>query len=391
MNKKDCESSFQKYWHENQEQIIWNAWITKYSAYINPDFVQQNTHLFNQNQLDIVAGPSSADSLNLETITSDTVSLNTKNLDTKNLDSTFDDTTNDVNFDDGCLETERAENKSSKTEPQYFKFFGLDKKDSTDKKDTSFTFKKEPILPLDKKDTIFSKDFLKDPIFPKDPNFPRDPIFTKDPVFTRDPIFPKDPVFSKDTIFPRDPDSLAKLDINELNFRLLKIDENEVLNEVEYQKKAEIAQKNHMLIRNLSGSDSTDRLNLDISEGWNPLSPASAELENETERLLNSRCGSHASSSVRTVDSLTNVTRMTVSSIDLSDSSKTTDSISSVSSVQSSLSSSSSDDADENPDHDQHWTYLWKKNYEEEYREHYRRFVARFNGEDACAEESGEG
>lgn len=139
--------------------------------------------------------------------------------------------------------------------------------------------------------------------------------------------------------------------------------------------KQDLASKNRMLIRNLSGSDSYDKLHTDISEGWNPLSPASVEYETEAaERLLSSRCGSHASSSHRTVDSMTNVTRMTISSIDLSQSSKSSDSFSSVSSVQTSFSSSSSEDI-EDTDFGQQWNVLWKKHYEEEYLKQYNKFI----------------
>lgn len=122
------------------------------------------------------------------------------------------------------------------------------------------------------------------------------------------------------------------------------------------------------LRRELSGSD--EKLFTEVSEGWNPLSPLSIDCETEAERLLSSRCGSHASSSVRTVDSMTNVTRMTVSSLDFSASSS--DSFSSVSSVQSSLSSEESEE-----DYHQ-WNILWKKHYEEEYLAQYNKFVATF-------------
>lgn len=136
----------------------------------------------------------------------------------------------------------------------------------------------------------------------------------------------------------------------------------------------ELVSKNRMLVRNLSGSDSYDKLHTEISEGWNPLSPASVDCETEAERLLSSRCGSYASSSHRTVDSMTNVTRMTVSSIDLSQSCKSSDSFSSVSSVQTSSSSSSSEEI-EDTDYEQQWNVLWKKHYEEEYLKHYDKFV----------------
>lgn len=57
-------------------------------------------------------------------------------------------------------------------------------------------------------------------------------------------------------------------------------------------KSGEIAAKNDqkprgVLNRDLSGSD--EKLGNDVSEGWNPLSPASVDCETEVERLLSSR------------------------------------------------------------------------------------------------------
>lgn len=140
----------------------------------------------------------------------------------------------------------------------------------------------------------------------------------------------------------------------------------------------EITQRNQMLVRNLSGSDSYDKLNNVQSEGWNQLSPTSNEIETENERLLNSRCGSVASSTAKTfatTDSMTNVTHMTVSSVDLSVSSKNSESLSSpLSSIQSS-DQSSSDEPEESMDSDQYWHNLWKNHYEEQYKENYNKFM----------------
>lgn len=243
-SRSECDIAFLKFWHDNQEQIIINSWIAQYSAYINPDFMQQNPHLFNSSQSgENKAGPSSV------------------------------------------WQVEASEKARA--------------------------------------------------------------------------------------------DPPAKSETTEFAFTLSKIQENEILTDIDHQKRTEVTHRNQMLVRNLSGSESMDRLNTEISaEGWNMLQTPVTELDNETERLLNSRCGSHASSSVRTVDSLTNVTRMTVSSIDFNDSSKTSDSISSVSSVQSSLSSSSSEDIEDNLDYDQQWQYLWKKNYEEQYNAEYNKFIS---------------
>lgn len=162
-------------------------------------------------------------------------------------------------------------------------------------------------------------------------------------------------------------------DIEQVNAdsNLETIDERFILSDNSSSEKQEISCKNRMLIRNLSGSDSYDKLHTEISEGWNPLSPASVEYEAEAERLLSSRCGSHASSSHRTVDSMTNVTRMTVSSFDFSQSS---DSFSSVSSVQTSSNSSTSEEI-EDADFEQQWNVLWKKHYEEEYLQNYNKFM----------------
>ncbi|VEN45917.1 unnamed protein product [Callosobruchus maculatus] len=132
--------------------------------------------------------------------------------------------------------------------------------------------------------------------------------------------------------------------------------------------KKENGHKNLTLLRNLSVSD--EKLFTEISDGWNPLSPLSVEGETEAERLLSSRCGSHASGSVRTVDSMTNVTRMTVSSIDLSNSTSSSDSFSSVSSVSSSVASEESEE-----DYQCQWNVLWKKHYEEEYLRQYNKFI----------------
>ncbi|KAB0796146.1 hypothetical protein PPYR_10207 [Photinus pyralis] len=138
--------------------------------------------------------------------------------------------------------------------------------------------------------------------------------------------------------------------------------------------KHEVIEKNRMLVRNLSGSESYDKLNRE-GEGWNPLSPLSNDYETEIERLITSRCDSHTGSSSRTVDSMTNVTRMTVSSIDLSESSKSSESFSSVSSVQSSLTSTSSEEVDDTATHEHEWNDLWAHHYEQEYYEHYKKFA----------------
>ncbi|GLV34654.1 Trimethylguanosine synthase 1 [Carabus blaptoides fortunei] len=147
-------------------------------------------------------------------------------------------------------------------------------------------------------------------------------------------------------------------------------------------KKQDVAFKNQMLIRNLSGSDSYEKLSCAQVEGWNQLSPVSVDCETEIERLLGSRCGSVASSTARTVgttDSMTNVTRMTVSSVDLSDSSKSSESMPSpISSIQSS-DQSSSEEVEDTMDSDQYWQELWKDHYEKQYLESYNLFMSMRN------------
>lgn len=146
------------------------------------------------------------------------------------------------------------------------------------------------------------------------------------------------------------------------------------MTEIPEHRTNEVRERNRMLIRNLSYSDSYDKLNREI-EGWNPLSPVSNDCETEAERLLSSRCASRTGSSARTIDSMTNVTHLTVSSFDLSESSKNSDSFSSVSSIQSSITSTSSEEADDTADYEQQWNILWTKHYEQEYLEHYKRFI----------------
>lgn len=47
-------SAWQKYWTANGEQLIWKSWISKYSDYINPDYLALNT-IKPQQQEEIVA------------------------------------------------------------------------------------------------------------------------------------------------------------------------------------------------------------------------------------------------------------------------------------------------------------------------------------------------
>lgn len=38
--KSDIETEWNRYWADNGEKLIWESWIGKYSAYINPDYLQ---------------------------------------------------------------------------------------------------------------------------------------------------------------------------------------------------------------------------------------------------------------------------------------------------------------------------------------------------------------
>lgn len=42
----DVDTEWNKHWAKNGEKLIWESWIEKYSAYINPDYLhyaQENT------------------------------------------------------------------------------------------------------------------------------------------------------------------------------------------------------------------------------------------------------------------------------------------------------------------------------------------------------------
>lgn len=43
--KSIMDISWERYWSENGERIIWTSWIRKYADYINPEYLQQNAHL----------------------------------------------------------------------------------------------------------------------------------------------------------------------------------------------------------------------------------------------------------------------------------------------------------------------------------------------------------
>ncbi|XP_015587712.1 trimethylguanosine synthase isoform X2 [Cephus cinctus] len=134
-------------------------------------------------------------------------------------------------------------------------------------------------------------------------------------------------------------------------------------------------------------------LSPEIGEGWNPLSPFSAEesynqqSNTEDERLITiSRCDSTSDSIAKTnatSDSMTNVTKMTLTSSSFDSNSIQSSSLisSATSSIESNVTGSSSDQENEyNPeDNDRYWQHLWKENFSEQYRKHYDLFVERYS------------
>ncbi|XP_076282031.1 trimethylguanosine synthase 1 isoform X1 [Lasioglossum baleicum] len=50
--KSAIDISWEKYWSENGEQLIWSSWIGKYADYINPEYWQQNAHLIGDERVE---------------------------------------------------------------------------------------------------------------------------------------------------------------------------------------------------------------------------------------------------------------------------------------------------------------------------------------------------
>ncbi|XP_012274479.1 trimethylguanosine synthase isoform X2 [Orussus abietinus] len=131
----------------------------------------------------------------------------------------------------------------------------------------------------------------------------------------------------------------------------------------------------------------------EVGDGWNPLSPFSAEesynlqSNGEDERLITvSRCGSINGSLSKTCaasDSMTNVTKMTLTSSSFdSNSIQSSSLISSVtSSIESNLTSNSSDQDNEytSEDNDKYWQKLWQEHFQEQYQSQYDIFVASYS------------
>uniref|UniRef100_A0A0C9R6W2 Trimethylguanosine synthase n=1 Tax=Fopius arisanus TaxID=64838 RepID=A0A0C9R6W2_9HYME len=125
-------------------------------------------------------------------------------------------------------------------------------------------------------------------------------------------------------------------------------------------------------------------------DGWNPLSPFSAEESynqhsNEDERLIAiSRCDSITGSLAKTnatSDSMTNVTKLTLTNSSFDSSSQQSLSLFSsvTSSIESNVTSSSSDqDNDLTSDNDRYWQLLWKENFQIQYQKHYTNFANRY-------------
>ncbi|XP_066583033.1 trimethylguanosine synthase isoform X2 [Prorops nasuta] len=134
-------------------------------------------------------------------------------------------------------------------------------------------------------------------------------------------------------------------------------------------------------------------LSPEAGEGWNPLSPFSAEesynqhSNAEDERLL-TRCDSINGSITKTnatSDSLTNVTKMTLTSSSCdSNSIHSSSLISSItSSIESNVTSSSSDQENEfiSEDNDKYWQHLWKEHFQIQYQIQHEMFTDRYKKE----------
>lgn len=163
-------------------------------------------------------------------------------------------------------------------------------------------------------------------------------------------------------------------------------------------------------LENSVSPKTTDNIDKDIplSEGWNPLSPASIDETwshghhkhrsfSENDQLLSPRCDSVSSSVPQTIgtsDSMTNVTKIT--SYDINSSHLPTDSsesnislFSSAESSEESRSNSTNSSDKENlftdagmcaddacNDIDQYWQILWKKHFNEQYSLHYENYLS---------------
>ncbi|XP_076247246.1 trimethylguanosine synthase 1 [Calliopsis andreniformis] len=51
--KSPMDMAWEKYWSKNGEQLIWTSWIAKYADYINPEYLQNNTPLIEDEKLEI--------------------------------------------------------------------------------------------------------------------------------------------------------------------------------------------------------------------------------------------------------------------------------------------------------------------------------------------------
>lgn len=142
--------------------------------------------------------------------------------------------------------------------------------------------------------------------------------------------------------------------------------------------------------------DSNRKINIEISQnddndGWNPLSPLSAEesynqhSNAEDERLL-MRCDSINGSTAKTnatSDSMTNVTKMTLTSsscdsINFTNSSSLGSSFES-SSMESNTTNSGSDQENELPtEDDKYWQQLWKEHFQLQYQQQYELFIMNY-------------
>ncbi|KAF7385918.1 hypothetical protein HZH66_011760 [Vespula vulgaris] len=265
-NKSEMDMAWEKYWYKHGEQLIWSSWIEKYAEYINPEYLQDNLYL-------------------------------------------------------------REEEKINES-----KQVGIDK---------------------------FSE---------------------------------------QNTCFPNQAHKNCEIDRSDFEgiFSKSSINENESKNKSSsYNINFSFEDPNKQTVNDKDAEDHRKKLtNYELSpeagDGWNPLSPFSAEesynqhSNAEDERLL-TRCDSINGSTAKTnatSDSMTNVTKMTLTSSSCdSNSIHSSSLISSVtSSIESNITFSSSDQENEyiSEDNDKYWQHLWKENFQLEYQKQYELFVMRY-------------
>ncbi|KAI4499869.1 hypothetical protein M0802_005125 [Mischocyttarus mexicanus] len=265
--KSNMDMAWEKYWYKNGEQLIWSSWIEKYAEYINPDYLQENLNLKEEEKQQSETKQTSIDKFSEQ---------NT------------------------CFPNQAHKN----CEIGRSDFEGIFSKSSVNENESK------------NKSSSYNINFSFD-----DPN---------------------------------------KQNVNDKD-----------------------AEENRKKLTNYE-------LSPEAGEGWNPLSPFSAEesynqhSNAEDERLL-TRCDSINGSIAKTnatSDSMTNVTKMTLTSSSCdSNSIHSSSLISSVtSSIESNITFSSSDQENEyvSEDNDKYWQHLWKENFQLEYQKQYELFIIKY-------------